>query len=87
MNCTQSFLSSALKAEVILYIAVSEGENVIILGAFGCGAFRNPPEVVAQGYKEVIQDYLYDFRTIEFAVYCPPQRGDKNYRAFAKAMK
>ena len=75
------------RAKRILDIAVSEGEDVIVLGAFGCGAFRNPPEVVAQGYKEVIQEYLYDFKTIEFAVYCPPQRGSGNYHAFAKALQ
>ena len=75
------------RARRILDIAVSNGEDVIILGAFGCGAFKNPPEVVAQAYKEVIQDYLYDFKTIEFAIYCPPQRGSGNYHAFVKALQ
>ena len=75
------------RARRILDIAVSEGEDVIILGAFGCGAFRNPPEVVAQAYREVIDDYKYDFKTIEFAVYCPPQRGSGNYHAFKRAFR
>ena len=75
------------RAKRILDIAVSEGEDVIILGAFGCGAFRNPPEVVAQAYREVIDDYKYDFKTIEFAVYCPPQRGSGNYHAFQRAFR
>ncbi len=75
------------RAKRILDIAVSEGEDVIILGAFGCGAFRNPPEVVAEAYREVIQNYIYDFKTIEFAVYCPPQRGSGNYHAFAKVLR
>ena len=75
------------RARRILDIAVSEGEDVIILGAFGCGAFRNPPDVVAQAYREVIDDYKYDFKTIEFAVYCPPQRGNSNYHAFVKALQ
>ena len=39
---------------------------MLILGAFGCGAFQNPPEVVARAYKEV----LAVFETGEFAVYC-----------------
>ena len=75
------------RAKRILDIAVSEGEDVIILGAFGCGAFRNPPDIVAQAYREVIDDYKYDFKTIEFAVYCPPQRGSGNYHAFKRAFK
>ena len=75
------------RARRILDIAVSEGEDVIILGAFGCGAFRNPPEVVAQAYREVIDDYKYDFKTIEFAVYCPLQQGSSNYHAFQMAFR
>ena len=75
------------RAKRILDIAVSEGEDVIILGAFGCGAFRNPPDIVAQAYREVIDDYKYDFKTIEFAVYCPPQRGSGNYHAFKRVFK
>ena len=75
------------RAKRILDIAVSQGEDVIILGAFGCGAFRNPPDVVAQAYREVIDDYKYDFKTIEFAVYCPPQQGSSNYHAFQRAFR
>ena len=75
------------RAKRILDIAVSEGEDVIILGAFGCGAFRNPPDIVAQDYREVIDDYKYDFKTIEFAVYCPPQQGSSNYHAFQRAFR
>lgn len=40
------------------------------MGAFGCGAFCNPPEVVAEAFAETIKEFLYDFETIEFAVYC-----------------
>ena len=55
----------------------------IVLGAFGCGAFRNDPTVVATAAKAVIGDYLHAFRVIEFAVYCRP--GDSaNYDAFAR---
>ena len=43
---------------------------MLILGAFGCGAFQNPPEVVARAYKEVLAEFEYDFDTVEFAVYC-----------------
>ena len=75
------------RAKRILDIAVSEGEDVIILGAFGCGAFRNPPDIVAQAYREVIDDYKYDSKTIEFAVYCPPQQGSSNYHAFQRAFR
>ena len=65
----------------ILDVALAEGCDTIILGAFGCGAFQNDPEVVARASHNVIDEYLHAFRTIEFAVYCPPH-DDRNYRIF-----
>ena len=44
--------------------------DVLILGAFGCGAFKNPPEVVAKAFHEVIDENGYDklFSRIVFAI-------------------
>ena len=70
----------------ILDVAVREGNEVVILGAFGCGAFCNSPEVVAQAVRNVVKEYLYAFKAIEFAVYCRP--GDElNYRVFERLIK
>lgn len=65
----------------ILEIAWKKENEVVVLGAFGCGAFCNPPSVVAQAMKTVIQEYRMNFETIEFAVYCSMQY-DTNYRIF-----
>lgn len=70
----------------ILDIALLEGNEVVILGAFGCGAFMNNPEVVARAAKNVISNYLHAFEIIEFAVYCSP-RDDSNYKIFERVMK
>ncbi len=43
--------------------------QVLILGAFGCGAFKNPPEVVAEAAYEIVKEYIHSFETIEFAIY------------------
>ena len=59
---------------------------VIILGAFGCGAFKNKPEVVALAAKNVIKDYLHAFKVIEYAVYCRPN-DDRNYKVFERVLK
>ncbi|MCD8018530.1 MAG: TIGR02452 family protein [Clostridiales bacterium] len=67
----------------ILDIAKANGVEVIILGAFGCGAFQNPPEVVARGIYEAVVRHSKDFRTIEFAVYCTP-KDSGNYDAFCR---
>lgn len=69
----------------VLEVAWAKGNEVVILGAFGCGAFRNPPAVVAQAMKTVVQEYRMRFETIEFAVYCTTQY-DTNYRIFQQIL-
>ena len=65
----------------MLTCAAAKNADVLVLGAFGCGAFRNNPEIVARAYKTALQVFPKVFRQIEFAVYCPP--GDtRNYKAF-----
>lgn len=73
------------RAERILTLAAINGAEVVILGAFGCGAFKNNPEIVAQAYRNVIPKFVHCFQTIEFAVYCRP-KSDANYDAFVKAI-
>lgn len=70
----------------IFEIAVANGNEVLILGAFGCGAFRNPPEIVANVFNTVMQDYLCYFDTIEYAVY-HTEREVANYEAFKRIAK
>lgn len=69
----------------ILDLAAAGGAEVVILGAFGCGAFLNDPHVVADAMAQVTREYLHMFRTIEYAVYCRPE-DDTNYRIFRDAM-
>ena len=69
----------------ILDVAALNNAEVVILGAFGCGAFQNKPEVVSRAAKEVITEYLHVFKTIEFAVYCSP-RDDTNFRVFKRVL-
>lgn len=65
----------------ILDSAVINHADTVILGAFGCGAFCNEPQVVATAAANVVRDYMYAFKNIEFAVYCRPS-DDSNYRVF-----
>lgn len=71
------------RARKILSAAAANRAEVLILGAFGCGAFRNDPAVVAAAYHQVLPQFLNHFKTIEFAVYCSP-RDQRNYDAFTK---
>ena len=56
------------RARNILNVAIKNEDDYLILGAFGCGAFRTNPEIVAKAYKDVLQDYMYCFKVIDFAI-------------------
>ena len=62
-------------------VAALHDIDVLILGAFGFGAFCNPPEVVASANRDVLPEFARAFSTVEFVVYCTP-RDDANYQAF-----
>lgn len=52
----------------ILDVAAMNKVEVLILGAFGCGAFGNPPALVAETFKETLVHFPI-FETVEFAVF------------------
>ena len=52
---------------------------------FGCGAFENPPEVVAKAFKQALDEFPKVFERVEFAVYCVPGRSE-NYEVFKRVM-
>lgn len=58
----------------------------VVLGAFGCGAFRNPAQHIAQIYREEIMARQSDFTVIAFAVFSAGY-GPDNYTPFAEAMR
>ena len=67
------------KGKAILDVALKNHADVVILGAFGCGAFRNDPTIVAKAYKQLVAEFDGYFKEIQFAIY-----GDKNYEIFEK---
>lgn len=54
----------------ILEAALEHEVQVLILGAFGCGAFGNPPKVVARAFREVLEEMRYQgaFARVVFAI-------------------
>ena len=79
----ESLLTSRIKR--IFEIAAANENEVLILGAFGCGAFRNPPEIVAKVFNKVMSDFLKYFDTIEYAIY-HTEREIANYEVFRKVI-
>lgn len=69
------------RGERILQVAVANKVDILVLGAFGCGAFRNDPVVVAKAYRQLLEKYRNRFTAVEFAVYCN-QYSIQNFNAF-----
>ncbi|MBQ7864193.1 MAG: TIGR02452 family protein [Lachnospiraceae bacterium] len=70
----------------IFEVAAASGAEVLILGAFGCGAFRNPPKLVAEVFAELTEQYRECFEVIEYAVF-HMEHEKANYEAFKDAMR
>ncbi|OHT09657.1 hypothetical protein TRFO_21376 [Tritrichomonas foetus] len=64
----------------ILELAAYHENRVLVLGAFGCGVFKNDPYVVAKLFKEAINmgQFRGRFDCIYFAIY----RSDRNVSNF-----
>lgn len=73
------------RARQIFNVAAQHEADTIILGAFGCGAFRNDPVTVAKAYYDVVKEYRNHFKNIEFAVFCG--RESTNYDVFNAQFK
>ena len=84
MNNAELFGYHVKRAIHMLTCTAAKGADILVLGAFGCGAFRNDPEVVARAYKVALQEFPKVFEQIEFAVYCPPG-GSRNYDVFKES--
>ncbi len=58
------------KIRTILRIGLERGHNSLVLSAFGCGAFNNPPEHMAELFKEVFEEDEFKncFKLITFAI-------------------
>lgn len=73
------------RARKILSVAAANGVDCLVLGAFGCGAFHNDPNVVAQAYRDILPEFDGYFKEIRFAVYCPPH-DRTNFDVFRKTL-
>jgi len=56
------------KMRAMFRIALNHQHNCLILGAFGCGAFRNPTRHIAQLFKEVVAQFWNQIQIISFAI-------------------
>ena len=85
ISCEELRALHTRRIQRIFEVALAAEAEVLILGAFGCGAFRNPPELVAEVYTGVMEKYRGSFDVIEYAVF-HTERETGNYEAFRKVM-
>lgn len=56
------------KIRQIFNISLVHGNDSLILSAFGCGAYKNPPHDIAAIFKKVIEEFDKCFKKISFAI-------------------
>lgn len=79
------------KMRTIFRIGLVQGHDSLVLGALGCGAFRNPPRHVAKLFHEVMDEpeFKGKYRHIVFAILDDHNAHQKhnpegNYKPFAE---
>ncbi|KAF3939518.1 hypothetical protein ABW19_dt0208115 [Dactylella cylindrospora] len=76
-----------IKIRQMLRMAALNGHRRLVLGAFGCGVFGNPPEEVAQMFLDIFQEPEFQggwWKEIIFA--CLSSKANTNYAVFDKIL-
>ncbi|PKS11798.1 hypothetical protein jhhlp_001091 [Lomentospora prolificans] len=84
-NATRTLMKG--KMRMSLRMAAARGHSLLVLGALGCGAFKNPPREVAQCWLDVLQEAEFAggwWREIVFAVLDTHKEG--NFDVFTKML-
>ena len=67
------------RADKVVKSAVLNGRDCLILGAWGCGAFGQKPEIIARCFADALKNNPY-FVKVVFAI-----KGDNNFKRFKDA--
>ena len=72
------------KIRTVFRIGLMYGHDSLVLGAFGCGAFKNPPAEIAKLFHEVMEDpeFKNKYRLITFSIIDDHNSNNRNLRAF-----
>jgi uncharacterized protein (TIGR02452 family) len=75
------------RIDLLLSVAAAHGHTVLVLGAWGCGVFRNRPEEMAQWFAAHLvhgERYRGVFELVCFAVY--DRKDDGTFAAFERVI-
>ncbi|KXJ29933.1 hypothetical protein AC249_AIPGENE3144 [Exaiptasia diaphana] len=73
------------KIRLMFAVGLDQGHDSLVLSAWGCGAFRNPPRHIASIFKEVLKEpqFRNQYKHISFAIINDHNaRGEGNYKPF-----
>jgi uncharacterized protein (TIGR02452 family) len=76
------------RSEYVLAVARDQGHRTLLLGAWGCGVFRNDPAIVADAFMTHLQSPVFSgaFDRVTFAVY-DPSKSQGNLKAFRERIE
>jgi len=69
------------RIRAVLNLAVAKGCDALVLGAWGCGVFGNPPESVATWFADQLSgegEFAQSFRHITFSIPEDPRVAENN---------
>jgi uncharacterized protein (TIGR02452 family) len=76
------------RADLVLSVAQSHGIETLVLGAWGCGVFRNDPDVAATVFADLLKPqakFAEVFSKVVFAVF-DRSENEVTHRAFAEIL-
>ena len=77
------------KIRTIYRIGILHGHDSLVLGAWGCGAFGNPPEQIAQLFVDVLNEdeFRGRYKDIRFAIIEDHNSKGRNYQTFKNVIE
>lgn len=75
------------KIRMQILSAIQMGKKNLVLGAFGCGVFKNPPKAIANLYASVLKEYEGYFENVIFAILTLKEDDKKLFNVFQETFK
>ncbi|KAJ7171005.1 hypothetical protein C8R46DRAFT_895147 [Mycena filopes] len=77
------------KIRLVYRMAAHNGQQHLVLGAMGCGAYECPPRLVATEMRDILLEAEFRgwFKKVVFAIYSRPDNGPGNFEIFEDIFK
>jgi len=83
-ECKEYQENTKIRIRQMLRIMASKGHTQLVLGALGCGAFQNPPQLMATLFGQVFSEteFVGRFEQVDFAILKVHQKDELTIEAF-----